>query len=450
MQKRYVTITALTRYLKKKMDIDPHLQEIYIKGEISNFNLHRNGHMYLTLKDDGARIPAVMFYGDNRHVKFRPENGMHVLVRGQVTVYEQYGQYQLYIKEMEPDGIGALYLAYEQLKEDLQKRGLFDMHHKKSIPTYPTSIGLVTSPTSAAVRDMITTIKRRYPIVQITVIPTIVQGNEAKESIAQAIELANRVQTFDTLIVGRGGGSLEDLWAFNELRVIEAVFASNIPIISAIGHETDTTLTDFVSDLRAPTPTGAAELAVPSIIDVEENLLHMSVRLKQLLQLNIARRKELLQRIEQSPTFQMPKQIIYEKQQFVDTLDDRLQQQIEGKLYRTQHRVQQIETKLSFYHPDRKLKQLHEKVQLLSSRLEDKTVQHIRQSTQQFVHMIDKLTLVNPLHILKRGFALPYDGEDRVVKSIKNVETNDSIRIKLHDGDLYCQVQEIRRSQNNE
>ena len=222
MKSKYLTVSALTKYLKRKIELDPHLQEVWLKGEISNFNHHRRGHMYLTIKDDNSRINAVMFAGDNRNLKFTPEDGMNVLIKGNIGVFEPYGNYQLYIKNMEPDGIGALYLAYEQLKEKLRSAGYFEKQHKRPIPKFPNHIAIITSPTGAAVRDIITTIQRRYPIVQLTVIPVQVQGDDAADSIQGAIEFACKSGKFDTIIVGRGGGSIEDLWCFNEIQVIEA------------------------------------------------------------------------------------------------------------------------------------------------------------------------------------------------------------------------------------
>lgn len=251
---KYLTVTAVTKYIKRKMDTDPHLKQILIKGEISNFKQHSRGHMYMTIKDSQTKIQAVMFAGNNRFLKFKPENGMNVLIKGEISVYEAYGQYQLYINQMEPDGIGSLYLAFEQLKEKLQKKGYFDPSIKKNIPLYPEHIGVITSPTGAAIRDIITTLRRRYPIVKITVIPVLVQGPNSPYSIKLAIEKANEIGGFDTLIVGRGGGSIEELWSFNEEIVAEAIYRSKIPIISAVGHETDVTISDFVADLRAPTP----------------------------------------------------------------------------------------------------------------------------------------------------------------------------------------------------
>ena len=280
MEKRFLTVGALTKYIKRKFDADPHLHDCLVKGEISNFKQHSSGHMYFTLKDDKARILAVMFSSANRRMKFTPENGMKVLVRGDVTVYEGSGQYQIYVHDMQPDGVGDLYLAFEQLKEKLTKEGLFAVEHKKPIPKFPATVGVVTSPTGAALRDIITTIKRRYPIAKILILPALVQGDQAAPSITDAINQANeKKHGIDVLIVGRGGGSIEELWAFNEEIVARAIYESTIPIISAVGHETDFTIADFVADLRAPTPTGAAELAVPHIDEWIERVLTKQTRI---------------------------------------------------------------------------------------------------------------------------------------------------------------------------
>lgn len=255
---KYLSVSVWTKYIKRKFDADPHLQQAYIKGEISNFKQHSSGHMYFTLKDEKARLLAVMFSAHNGSLKFMPENGMKVLVRGDISVYEQSGQYQLYVKAMTPDGVGDLYTAYEQLKKKLEKAGLFAPLHKKTLPSYPKSVGVITSPTGAALRDILTTIKRRYPIAKVIIYPALVQGANAAPTIAKAISTANERNEVDVLIIGRGGGSIEELWAFNEEIVANSIYDSDIPIISAVGHETDFTIADFVADLRAPTPTAAA------------------------------------------------------------------------------------------------------------------------------------------------------------------------------------------------
>src|SRR5574344_2285981 len=277
---KYVTISDLNRYIKAKFDTDIHLNKVYLKGEISNFKRHSRGHFYFTLKDENSRISAIMFSFNNSNLTFEPCDGMKVLVSGRITIYEATGAYQIYVETMEQDGLGNLYIEYEKLKKKLLQEGLFDSKHKKIIPTYPKRIGIITAPTGAAIKDILSTIKRRYPLCETILFPALVQGASAAPDIVRAIELANDPKyNLDTLIVGRGGGSIEDLWAFNEEIVARAIYASNVPIISAVGHEIDFTIADFVADLRAPTPTGAAEMAVPNTLDLSNYLKQMEIRL---------------------------------------------------------------------------------------------------------------------------------------------------------------------------
>lgn len=319
MDKRYLTVTALTKYLKRKLETDKHLRNVWLQAEISNFNHHSRGHMYFTLKDQNSRISAVMFSFQNKFMKFRPENGMKVLVKGEVNLYEPQGQYQLYVQAMEPDGIGSLYLAYEELKKKLTQEGLFQEERKKQIPSFPKHIGIITSPTGAAIRDILTTIERRFPFIKRTLLPVNVQGRDAAPSIVKAIEKAND-ESFDVLIIGRGGGSIEELWAFNEEQVARAIAKSSIPIISAVGHETDFTISDFVSDLRAPTPTAAAELAVPSMLELHNQLTHLENRLNYHLNAEIKRKKEQLRSLENTYAFKYPVQLTQQKEQDFDRL----------------------------------------------------------------------------------------------------------------------------------
>ena len=285
-----LTVTQLNRYLKSIFDGDPHLANVFLTGEISNFTDHyRSGHLYFSLKDDRSVIRAVMFAQQARRLKFRPGDGMRVIARGRVSVYEQSGQYQLYVQDMQPDGLGALNLAFEQLKKKLAAEGLFDPERKKSLPKFPQSVGVVTSPTGAAVQDIRQILGRRYPLAQVVLCPVLVQGEGAAEQIAEAIRRFNRLRCADVLIVGRGGGSIEDLWAFNEEIVARAVAESEIPVISAVGHETDYTICDFAADLRAPTPSAAAELAVPDIRELLSAVSSAGVRMKQALSLDLRR-----------------------------------------------------------------------------------------------------------------------------------------------------------------
>lgn len=314
------SVTAVTKYIKRQFDENVHLQEVWMKGEISNFKWHSRGHMYLSLKDEGAKMNAVMFQGNNRHLTFHPEDGMKVIVRGKISVYEATGQYQFYIQEMQLDGIGNLYLAYEQLKEKLEKEGLFNADIKKNIPLYPKHIAVITSPTGAVIRDIFTTVKRRYPLCKLTLIPVMVQGVHAKESIAEGIEKANALGYFDTIIVGRGGGSIEELWAFNEEKVARAIFSSIIPVISAVGHETDYTISDFVADLRAPTPTAAAEMAVPHVRDLLEKTSDRTARLRMAMRKKMVDERKRYEQMKSSYAFRYPQQLLEQKEQNLDRL----------------------------------------------------------------------------------------------------------------------------------
>ena len=276
MDINYITISDLNRYIKAKFDVDGNLNNVYLKGEISNFKHHTRGHFYFTLKDESSRIAAVMFNFNASKVNFEPEDGMKVLVSGRISVYEATGSYQIYVNTMDVDGIGNLYLEYEKLKKKLAAEGLFDQNHKKPIPRFPKTIGIITAPTGAAIRDILSTIKRRYPIAKTILFPALVQGTGSKESIVKQLKKAQEYD-LDVIICGRGGGSIEDLWSFNEEIVARAIYESKIPVISAVGHEIDFTIADFVADLRAPTPTGAAEMAVPNLTDLNNYLNQLKI-----------------------------------------------------------------------------------------------------------------------------------------------------------------------------
>ncbi|SES82725.1 Exodeoxyribonuclease VII large subunit [Oceanobacillus limi] len=447
MSEKYLTVTALTKYIKRKIDTDPHLRDVWLKGEISNFKHHSRGHMYLTIKDDQTRIQSVMFAGNNRYLKFTPENGMKVLIKGEISVFEMNGQYQLYIKQMEPDGIGSLYLAIEQLKDKLRKQGYFEEVYKKEIPAYPTSIGVITSPTGAAVRDIITTIKRRYPIVQTTVIPVLVQGKNASKSIRKAIEFANEKNIFDVLIVGRGGGSIEELWSFNEEEVANAIFQSQTPIISAVGHETDTTISDYVADLRAPTPTGAAELAVPSIYELRDKLLIKKRALSRAVHNQMEHQQKMLNRITQSYAFRYPKQLLQQREQELDRLQESLYKFSRSNLQQNFHFYKQINVRLMNQHPQKQLEQSKKELKQLQKQTVRIITEYAERSNLQLNQMIEKLSLLNPLEIMKRGFAIPYTSDGKIIKSSKQVAVNDNISIDVEDGKLNCRVLSIEEGE---
>lgn len=449
MTDQYLTVSALTKYIKKKFDTDPHLNRVFVRGEISNFKLHSRGHMYLTVKDDQTRVQAVMFAGNNRSLKFSPENGMKVLISGNIGVFEPYGQYQLYIQRMEPDGIGALYLAFEQLKDKLAKQGYFDEFHKKEIPAYPKHIGIVTSPTGAAVRDIITTIKRRYPIVDVTIIPVIVQGMYAKESIVSGIQEANKILGIDVLIVGRGGGSIEDLWGFNEEKVAMAIHQSAIPIISAIGHETDTTISDFVSDVRSPTPTGAAELAVPSQIELKEKLLKIDRSLTRSITTMLSTSIQQLKRLNQSYAFRYPEQLVNQKEQELDKQVERLNKALQLTIKNKQDTLVNDEKRLMSQHPERHIKNMNKQINQLQKQLQRHMEQTAARKSNLITNVIDKLSLLNPLEIMKRGYAIPYNQAGNIIKFGTQTEKNQLIQVKLLNETLACRVEDIREDDTN-
>lgn len=430
--------------------MDPHLRNVWLRGEISNYKLHSRGHMYMTIKDANARLQAVMFAGNARSMKFRPENGMNVLIKGEISVYESYGQYQLYIQEMEPDGIGALYLAYEQLKEKLHKEGLFDDVHKKKIPAFPKSIGIITSPTGAAVRDIITTIRRRYPIASVTVLPVLVQGPQAADSIAEAIRKANEAGTYDTLIVGRGGGSIEELWSFNEEIVGRAIFASAIPVISAVGHETDTTISDFIADLRAPTPTGAAEMAVPNQQELKDRIQVLQRTLTRELSRELSKGTEQLKRLKQSYAFRYPEQLIRQKNQLLDSYLEQLHRRVDNYRKDKEKSISYLYQRLSAQHPENQIKQAQHNLGKMVRQQDLLMNQLLEKKMVKLSNTMDKLTLVNPLAIMKRGFALPLSDSGNLIKTVKEVKADDLITLKLSDGKLKCQVLTTEEEAENE
>ncbi len=449
-EKKYLSVLALTKYIKRKFDADPHLQDVHVRGEISNFKQHSSGHMYFTLKDEKARILAVMFSSQSRTMKFSPENGMKVVVRGEISVYEPSGQYQIYIKEMRPDGIGELFLAYEQLRKKLEIEGLFSIEHKKAIPSYPKTVGVITSPTGAAIRDIITTIKRRYPVANILIYPALVQGENAAPSIAKAIEKANRMNELDVLIIGRGGGSIEELWAFNEELVARAIFESNVPIISAVGHETDFTIADFVADMRAPTPTAAAELAVPHIEELMERLLQRKTRMLQSMNGRFRYERQRLDRVQKSYAFRYPHRLYEQKLEQVDKLTESL---VRGaarltNLKKSHHET--IHNRLIRNHPKVALRDAEIRFERSKKDIQRAMGQIFLKKQTEFDRILATLQAISPLKIMERGYSLVYSKENQLIKSIKQVKENEPLQIQLTDGSLLCNVQNIKESENRD
>ncbi|MDO4618480.1 MAG: exodeoxyribonuclease VII large subunit [Clostridia bacterium] len=383
------TVSQINGYIKKILESNIILKDIWIKGEISNFKLHYSGHIYVTLKDEGGVLKAVMFKGAASKLSFMPEDGMKVLARGKISVYEQGGAYQLYISEMIPDGVGDLHVAFEQMKKKLEAEGLFDPKYKKPIPKFPQCVGVVTAATGAAVRDIINVITRRYPLAKILLYPALVQGENASESVSKGIELFNRLKNADVLIVGRGGGSIEDLWAFNEERTARAIFTSEIPIISAVGHETDFTIADFVADLRAPTPSAAAEIAVPSLTEILGEIATDRVRLNNTML--------------------------------------RLLENLKLKMNR-----------LSIKSPEEKYNILRQRIDDMMRTSEAYIKKEMLEKKKNMLMAVSKLDALSPLKVLSRGFSVASFDDGKVIRSVDDFEKTGDFVLTLPDGKAEC------------
>ena len=410
MNKEYLTVSQLTKYIKYKLDNDVNLREVYLKGEISNFKAHTRGHFYFTIKDEGSRINAVMFASSASKVKFTPEDGMKILVTGRISVYEATGGYQIYVNEMMEDGVGNLYVAFEQLKKKLASEGLFDEARKKRIPKIPERVGVITASTGAAIRDIISTINRRFPLTEVILLPSLVQGEGAKEDIVRQIKRAEGYN-LDVLIVGRGGGSIEDLWAFNEEIVARAIFECPIPIISAVGHEIDFTIADFVADLRAPTPTGAAEIAVPNKTDVINYINQLNLRSRKAVGTILELKKKRLDNIKGHYILNNPLDLYSAKIQKLDYLTESLVKNYKVIIDKEKIKLNNIKTRPLFSNP----------LVIL-----DKT-------KQKYALLLSKLDALSPLKTLERGYGIVKIG-DKAVTSIKDLKKDDLINIELKDG----------------
>ena len=419
MTNNYITIGALNKYLKNLFDQDSNLQEVYLKAEISNFKAHTRGHLYFTLKDETSRINAVMFSYNVSKLKFKPIDGMKVLVKGKISVYEATGSYQIYVEEMDQDGLGNLYIEFEKLKKKLAAEGLFDQDKKKKIPKVPRKIGIVTASTGAAIKDILTTIKRRFPICETILFPSLVQGADAARDIVKNIEIANTYD-IDTLIVGRGGGSIEDLWPFNEEIVARAIYDSKIPVISAVGHEIDFTIADFVADLRAPTPTAAAELAVPNIETINTYLETVISRSTISINNYIDSKKQVLSGLVNSYVLKKPTAMYEIKEQNLDFLMDNLNKEIRKILDNNRIRLYKVASSYVLTNPDIMYKF----------------------KMQNLEHIINKLEVLNPMNTLKRGYAI-VKMDNKVISDVKDIKVNDTIDINIKNGIINAKVVEV-------
>lgn len=418
MNNEYLTVTQINKYIKYKFENDSNLNLVYLKGEISNFKNHSSGHLYFTLKDENSRIMAVMFRNNAMKIKFNPTDGTKVLVIGRINVYEANGNYQIYVEEMMEDGIGNLALEFEKLKKKLSEKGYFDERFKKPIPKFPKKIGIITATTGAAIRDIITTINRRYRNVELDIFPCLVQGVGAKEDIVRNLNLANNFD-LDVIILGRGGGSIEDLWAFNEEIVAEAIFNSKIPIISAVGHEIDFTISDFVADLRAPTPTAAAELAVPSTIELISYINQLNIRRNKGIVNIINKNKEKLLSLTSSYILKNPESIYEVKTQKIDNLVEKLLFIIKSKLDNNYNNLKHIEV-----------------------RFNNNIKNTLNNKTNRYINILNKLEALNPILTIKRGYTIT-SINDKSFNSINYVKKDDIIKTKVMDGYIKSKVIEI-------
>ena len=401
MAQQVLSITQINEYIRGKMDSDQLLNQVAVRGEISNYKLYPSGHHYFTLKDEGAALKCVMFKGNAMRLRFRPENGMKIIAFGRISVYPRDGAYQLYCTAMAMDGVGDLYAAFEQLKRKLESQGLFDASHKKPLPQYPGTIGIVTSSAGAAVHDMLRIIRKRYPLTEVRLFPVRVQGVEAPPEIVGAIRYANRYKMADVLIVGRGGGSIEDLWAFNDERVAYAIYESEIPVISAVGHEPDVTISDFVADLRAATPSNAAELAVPDQDTLLQTLDSMSDSMTTCLSRQVKNARQHLRVLSSGEALKSPTAYL-----------------------------------------DQKLKTL----ELLNSRLVSNQKSTLDKKKQRFVGLTAKLDAMSPLKVLTRGYAMAQDLDKNVIRSVKQTAIGEPLYISLSDGVVSTTVTEVREN----
>lgn len=419
MNDKYLTVTALTRYIKYKIESDNNLKKVYLKGEISNFKAHSTGHFYFSIKDENSIIRAIMFNSNAKKLNFIPTEGMKILVTGTISVYPATGSYQIYVDDLIEDGIGNLYVAFEKLKEKLSKEGLFDPKYKKKIPKIPSKIGIVTAKTGAAVKDIISTIRRRFPLCETYLFPCLVQGENASEDIRNKVIQADQYQ-LDVLIVGRGGGSFEDLNCFNDEALARTIFACKTPIISAVGHEIDFTIADFVADMRAPTPTGAAEMAVPNKMDLLTHVNQLKIRLDESIIKKLKYQKLVLDSFTNSFVIKNPLLLYQNKQQQLDLDIEKINKLILDNIERKKIKLDQFKNNYILNNP----------------------VILYQNYMKELNNFLEKLELLNPISVLKKGYSLTYYN-GTILSSIKTVKKDDSLNIRLYDGTLDVVVKNV-------
>ncbi|QTL35970.1 exodeoxyribonuclease VII large subunit [Pseudoalteromonas viridis] len=439
-QEKVYSVSRLNREIRSLLEQG--FASLQLTGEISNFVAPASGHWYFSLKDDKAQIKAAMWRGNNRYCRYRPQNGEQVLVQARVSVYEPRGDYQLIVEQMAPAGEGLLKQQFEALKLRLAGEGLFSSQHKQPLPARINRVGVVTSPTGAAIRDILSVLKRRAPQLEVVIYPTQVQGQEAHHQIAAQIALANSRNEVDVLIVGRGGGSLEDLWCFNEEAAARALFASQLPVISAVGHEIDTTISDYVADLRAPTPSAAAELVSPDGAEILAQLRQQKQRLAGAMQRYVSQQGQQLHNVHQRLLLQHPQTQLMQQAQKVDELSSRLHRAMNHQQHRAQSRVALAQQRLAQFHPEQKLRYANAHLDSLRDKLIRAMQTSQQQHQQQLALLAARLDSVSPLAVLARGYSITKSAQ-KVVKSTQDVAVGDVLTTELHDGRLQTQVLEI-------
>jgi len=489
----YISVSEISNYLKKRIESDEKLQNVYLKGEVSNFKAHSRGHFYFSLKDDNSKIDAIMFSSKNALIDFTPKNGDEVEVYGQISVYPAHGKYQIYVERMKLSGTGQLFIKYEALKKELEGLGYFDASRKQRLPKTPNTIGIVTAPTGAAIRDIISTFIRRYPIASTVLAPAIVQGNNAKGSIVKAINQLEQLNV-DVIIIGRGGGSIEDLWGFNEREVADAIFKCQIPIISAVGHETDFTIADFVADHRAPTPTGAAEIAVPDYNNVLAFVNDCNTRLVNSMINKINYKKKQLEALENSKGFNKPRQLLDLYQIGLDSSIDRLKSNLLKQISKKRNKLEYVKGKLLSKKPDKLLynakvevntsidclksnllKQISKKrnnleyvkgkllakkpdkllynakaeVNTLEQRMKTLIENKVSRSKSEFQLSLEKLEVLNPLSIMKRGYSVSFNENMKPITKALQLKENEVLNVRFQDGIVNTSINYIERSETD-
>lgn len=448
-ENKYLTVTDLNYYITQKFKNDPYLHKVFLQGELSNFRYRRNSHQYFSLKDEKSKINVVMFRSFFDKVKFKPEEGMKVYVVGYVSVYGPQGSYQFYAEQMEPAGLGALYEQLKQLQAKLAKEGLFDPAHKKPLPHFPDRIAVVTSASGAVIHDIMVTANRRFPHAEIDLYPAQVQGDTAADSLIRAMQqIAAQGDKYDVMIIGRGGGSLEDLWPFNEEEVVRQVYAMSMPVISSVGHETDTTLCDLVADARAATPTAAAEYATPNTLDELAHIKQLTSQLVASMQNIIRSKRDRLSRVQNSVIMREPTRLYDQQIQQVDQLKQRLQNSMQNRVTHSAQSYRLLKQRLFSASPDKKISQLQQQKQFLQQRLIDNIEHYLRNKRNIFTQVVQQLDDYSPLKTLERGFVYSTNEQGETISSVKQVQKDDHLLLHFKDGQVDAVVTKIKEKQN--